>query len=307
MELPVIKIPEIALPFDIPVLLHPPVDHFIIALPIVVLLLEVINLVTKKRAIGVVSFFLIILTVVAAAAAYFTGVTDGKEAFDLLSQAGQAELKEHKQLGTYLLFASSVVLVFKLLSAMIQRGLMKALFMLILILFVIGILKQGKDGGDLVYKYGANIERVSSLDSDLFDAKEELEELTQKTKKSVAKAADTVKEKVTEAKEVVETKTAEVVKAVEKKVDEVKESVTPTVETATKEVEKKVEEVKEVAAETVEKVESSAKKLSEEVTTPKKVEEAKETVTKAETEKPTTPEVEVVPTQEAPKAEIATH
>jgi len=36
MELTPIKIPEIPLPFDIPALMHPPIDHFIIALPIVV-------------------------------------------------------------------------------------------------------------------------------------------------------------------------------------------------------------------------------------------------------------------------------
>jgi uncharacterized membrane protein len=270
MELPAIKIPEIALPFDVPVLFHPPVDHFIIVLPIVVLLLEIINLFVKKRAIGVVSFFLILLTVVAAVAAYFTGVTDGKEAWDLLSQAGQAELKAHKLLGTYLMLASGAVLVFKLLSAMIQKGLMKALFMLILILFVIGILKQGKDGGELVYKYGANIERVSDLDSELSDVKEELDELKEEAKKTpAAKAVEAVKTTASEVKE-----------AVVKKVEEVKETTVPSVETATETVEKKVEEVKEAVAE------SAAT-----VTTPN-----------AEI-----PAVEVVPTEEAPKPEVATH
>ncbi len=278
MELPAIKIPEIPLPFDVPVLYHPPVDHFIIALPIVVLLLEIINLIAKKRAIGVVSFFLIILTVVAAVAAYFTGVTDGKEAWDLLSQAGQTELKEHKLLGTYLMLASSAVLVFKLLSAMIQRGLMKALFMLILILFVIGILKQGKEGGDLVYKYGANVKIVKTMDGELFDCKDDLsdyvaeeKEAEEEAKKAdetkkveetavTEKAVEAVKEKVTEVKETAETKTAEVVEAVEKKAEEAKEAVT----------------------ETAAKVETS-------------------------TEEVTAPEVEVVPTEETPKPEIATH
>jgi hypothetical protein len=210
------------------------------------------------------------LTVVAAVAAYFTGVTDGKEAWDLLSQTGQAELKEHKLLGTYLMMASGAVLVFKLLSAMIQRGLMKALFMLILILFVIGILKQGKDGGELVYKYGANVERVSDLDSELFDVKEELDELKEEEKKTpVDKAVEAVKETATEAKA-----------AVEKKADEVKETAASAVETATATVEKKVEEVKEAITE------SAAN-----VTTPNEE----------------TPAVEVVPAEEAPKPEVATH
>ena len=283
MELPAIKIPEIPLPFDIPVLLHPPVDHFIIALPIVVLMLEIINLFAKKKAIGVVSFFLIILTVVAAVAAYFTGSVDGKEAWDLLSQAGQADLKEHKLLGTYLMLASAVVLLFKLLSAMIQRGLMKGLFLLILIIFVAGILKQGKEGGELVYKYGANVERVQALDDELFDVQEELDELKEEVAKTpVTKAVEAVKEKAAEVKEAVETKTAEVAEAVEKKVEEVQEKVADTVEATTEKVEEKAEETKEAVEETTAKVEAS-------------------------TEEAVTPAVEVVPAAETPTPEIATH
>ena len=283
MELPAIKIPEIPLPFDIPVLLHPPVDHFIIALPIVVLLLEIINLIAKKRAIGVVSFFLIILTVVAAVAAYFTGSVDGKEAWDLLSQAGQSELKEHKLLGTYLMLASGVLLVFKLLSAMIQRGLMKGLYLLILIIFIAGILKQGKEGGELVYKYGANVELVKSLDDEMFDLKEELDELKEEAAKTpVDKAVEAVKETAAEVKEAVESKTAEVVEAVEKKAEEVQEKAADTVESATEKVEEKAEEAKEAVEETAAKVEAS-------------------------TEEVVSPAVEVVPDAETPKPEIATH
>jgi len=304
MELPAIKIPEIPLPFDIPVLLHPPVDHFIIALPIVVLLLEIINLFAKKRAIGVVSFFLIILTAVAAVAAYFTGTVDGKEAWDILSQAGQNELKAHKIFGTYLMLASGVLLLFKLLSAIIQRGMMKGLFLLILVLFAVGILKQGKDGGELVYKYGANVKIVKTMDDEIFELKDELSDYIAK-KKEVKKAAVTVvetpkeavvtesaKEKVTtEVKEETKPETAEkkveekvetVTEPVEKKLDEAKENVTPAVETATETVENKTEEAKEAVSETVAKVETSVEEV-------------------------TAPTVEVVPVTEAPKPEISTH
>ena len=282
MELPAIKIPEIPLPFDIPVLLHPPIDHFIIALPIVVLLLEVINLFAKKRAIGVVSFFLIILTVVAAVAAYFTGAVDGKAAWDLLSQAGQTELKEHKLFGTYLMLASGAVLVFKLLSAMVQRGLMKALFMLILILFVAGILKQGKEGGELVYKYGANVKIVKTMDDALFDCKDDLSDYVAEEKEAEeeAKAAkeEAAAEKETATKETVseETVPAEVTPEVKE------ENSADAVETTTETIEKKVEEVKESVADTAAKVEAS-------------------------TEETVAPVLEVIPAAETPKPEIATH
>jgi hypothetical protein len=80
-------IPKVELPFDVPVLLHPLVVHFMIAIPVIVLLLELINLIAKKKAIGVVSFVLLFLTAVVAVGAYFTGIADGKESFDILSEA----------------------------------------------------------------------------------------------------------------------------------------------------------------------------------------------------------------------------
>lgn len=250
MELPAIKLPQIELPFDIPLLMHPPVDHFIIALPIIILLLEFINLFTKKKAIGVISFVLLTLTVVAAVAAYLTGSVDGKEAFPLLSEAAQGELKEHKLLGTYLMLASAVVLVFKLLSAMIGRGLMKALYLLVLILFVAGILKQGKEGGELVYKYGVNVEKVQELDSELFDVKEELEELQEENKAEEAEEKAPVETNETPAEaapvttEVKEAPAETTPATTEAPAETAAESVKSEVQESTEAVEEKVEEVK---------------------------------------------------------------
>ncbi len=254
MELPALKLPTIELPFDIPTLLHPPVDHFAIAIPVLVLIIEIINLVAKKRAIGVLSFALLIIGMIAAIAAYFTGLRDGSEAFDALTQAGQAELKEHRLLGTYLMLASIVVVVFKLLSALIRKGLMKILFLLVLVLFVAGILKQGKDGGELVYKYGANVERVADLDSELFDAKEELDELKEEMESATEKveeAVETTKKAVSEAVEAATQKSAEVVEGV-------KERASEAAETASQKASEAVETVKQKAAELKESVSPTA-------------------------------------------------
>ncbi len=245
MELPALKLPQVELPFDIATLLHPPVDHFVIAIPILVLIIEIINLFAKKKAIGVISFILLIIGMVAAIAAYFTGLHDGKEAFDALTQAGQTELKAHKLLGTYLMLASAIVVIFKLLSALIQRGLMKALYLLVLIVFIAGILKQGKDGGELVYEYGANVERVQDLDSDLFDANEELEDLKEKMKAASEKAqekVEAVKETVSHAAQDAAAKTSQTVENVKEKAAEAVENVKKNTSAAVDSLKEKVSE-----------------------------------------------------------------
>jgi len=277
MELTPIKIPEIPLPFDIPALMHPPVDHFIIALPIVVLLLEIINLFAKKKAIGVVSFFLIILTVVAAVAAYLTGSADGKAAWDLLSEAGQSALKDHKILGTYLMLASAVVLLFKLLSAIINRALMKGLFLFVLIFFVAGILKQGKEGGELVYTHGANVKIVKIKDDALFDCQDDLSDYVAEEKEAEEEAKAAAEAKKTEESKSTETVT-------EKKVE-------------TSEAEKT-----EVAKEEPAAAEAEAPAAESETAA------AGETAT-ADTEASATAEVEVEKVPAAPEAqpEVATH
>jgi cytoskeletal protein RodZ len=63
---------------------------------------------------------------------------------------------------------------------------MKGLYLLVLIAFVAGIFKQGEEGGELVYEYGINVEKVKELDDKIFDLEEALEEAEEK--------ADAVKE-----------------------------------------------------------------------------------------------------------------
>ncbi len=256
MELPILpfKIPEVQIPFEIPVLMHPVVDHFAISLPIIVLLLEIINLFTKKRAIGVVSFFLLSLTVAVLGAAYLTGLVDGKEAFNFLSQTGQEELKAHKLLGIYLMLASTAVLLFKLLSVMISRGMMKGLYLLLLIMLVVGILKQGKDGGELVYLHGANVKIVKTLDDEMFDTKEELEELKEEL------------EELKEESKSIATKAVEVVKKEVAKIKEdinlSKENISNKVDVVETVIEENVEEVEEVEQAIGTKIEEASDSIS---------------------------------------------
>ena len=186
MTLSKITLPKVELPFDIPVLLHPLTDHFLIAIPVVILLLELMNLMMKKKAVSGVSFFLILLTIMAALAAYFTGLVDGKEAYPGLAEEAKTALTNHKLLGTYVMLASGVVLLFKLISMMTGSKIIKSLYLLVLIVFILALFKQGKEGGELVYTHGLNVELVKELKDDLSDAEEELEEAEEKLKDAVS-------------------------------------------------------------------------------------------------------------------------
>lgn len=180
MTLPEIVLPKVTLPFDIAVLLHPSVVHFLIAIPVVILLLELMNLIMKKKAVGGVSYFLLLLVSLAAVGAYFTGLTDGKEAYPALTEAAKTELAEHKLLGIYLMLASFVLVFLKLL-AMTGNKILKALYIFALIGFVVVMFNQGKEGGELVYEHGLNVQAVKTLDDKIFDLEEALEEANEKS------------------------------------------------------------------------------------------------------------------------------
>ncbi|BAF70345.1 DUF2231 domain-containing protein [Nitratiruptor sp. SB155-2] len=166
---------SIKLPFEIPLLLHPPIVHFAIAIPVIVLLLEIANLIVKRKCVGVISSLLLLLATLIYFAAFFTGKTDGSEAFSLLSHDGQAELKEHKLLGTYLVYGITILFILKLIIAAINNKIAKIVFTLLVAIFVGFALKQGKDGGELVYKYGANVQAVSAMDDKIMELEDELD------------------------------------------------------------------------------------------------------------------------------------
>ncbi len=171
---------NLKIPFEIPTLLHSPVVHFAIALPVIALLLELINLFAKKRCIGFISGFLIFLAAIVYFAAFVTGKVDGKEAYALLSPEGKEELLEHKKLGIYLVYAIGALFIVKLIVIAIRNVWGKLFFILLLAGFVAAALKQGKDGGELVFEYGANVKAVSQLDDKVMELEEQLESLKEK-------------------------------------------------------------------------------------------------------------------------------
>ncbi len=170
----------------IPHLLHPPIVHFVIAIPVIVLLIEIINIIFNRRALSGFAFTFLFILCFIVLAAYATGSVDGKAAFDALSAAGQEELKAHKALGSLIVIGAFVVLIFKFITVLSSHPLVRAVYILVLALFVGATLKQGKDGGELVYEHGANVSQVKALDDKLFDLEMQLDELKSNDEKSNA-------------------------------------------------------------------------------------------------------------------------
>ncbi|MBN2768062.1 MAG: hypothetical protein JXQ68_03095 [Campylobacterales bacterium] len=173
----------------IPHLLHPPIVHFIVAIPVIVLLVEIINIIFNRRTLSGFAFSFLLALCFLVLVAYAAGSVDGKAAFDALSDAGQEELKAHKALGAMIVIGAFVVLLFKFIAMLSSHPLVRATYILVLALFVGAILKQGKDGGELIYEHGANVVKVKELDDKLFDLEMKLDELTDSQEKIDAKTS----------------------------------------------------------------------------------------------------------------------
>jgi uncharacterized membrane protein len=193
--LPKIEIPQ--LPFEVPLLMHPAVVHFAIAIPIIVLILELFNLIFKRRALNIITSVLLVTLSVIYLALYVTGKTDGSEAFALFSDEAKTAFKAHVQIGTYLIYSSILLIVFKVMALLFKKPFFKVLYLIVMIAFIGVNLKQGKGGGELVYVHGANVEAMLEASSDVDDLNDELEELQEEL--------DSLKEELSTLKEEKET------------------------------------------------------------------------------------------------------
>ncbi|SFP01680.1 DUF2231 domain-containing protein [Hydrogenimonas thermophila] len=204
MNLPVIDIP-VHLPFDVPLLIHPIFVHFAMAIPVIVLLIELVNIKAKKPAVSITSLFLLTLLMVVYLGAFFTGKADGSEAFSLLGSEAKEELKEHKLLGTYMVYATSVLFLFKILAMLVKQNWSRNLFLVLLVLFIATAFKQGKDGGELVYEYGVNVKAVNELQDRVDDMQYDIDDLKAELKKakesSSVQSADATQSESTKVEE----------------------------------------------------------------------------------------------------------
>lgn len=331
MELPKIEIPQelLNLPFDVPAMLHPVSAHFAIALPIIILIIELINLTfskkekieapapvqepapegeeppattqtksaikTKKievKALNNLSIFLMVMTLVIFIGAFFTGRVDGGEAAPLLSEAGKEELHEHAKLAPYLVIGMGLVFIIKLIALLSKATLMRVLLFLTLIGLTAGVLKQGKDGGELVYEYGANVEALENADDKIFELEEKIEDLEATHSSNVTKLTEEYENKISLLQSKVSELNTSTTEAISQSVDEAVQSVNEAVEAVTQnenvqgitqEVSDAIDSVTQSAKETVEEVSKAVENITE---APAKEENTTNTPTKEESVTP---------------------
>ena len=185
MTLPVIPLP-FAVPEVIPVLLHPVVVHFAVVLPLLILTLELINLVTKRKSLTITIYVLFVLLVAVFVGALATGVIDGKNGGLLMSDEGLEHLKSHKLIGIYLLYLSALPILLKLFTLVVKKPWAKVIYLLSFVAIITLTLYQAKEGGELVYEYGLNVEAKTNLDDTVEELQDEMDELKESYEEKIA-------------------------------------------------------------------------------------------------------------------------
>lgn len=183
-------LPTLPLPFPVteavPVLLHPVAIHFAVVLPLVILILELINLITKRKSLTITVYILFVLMIGIFVAAYSTGVIDGKNGGLLMSDEGLEHLKVHKNIGIYLLYLSALPILLKLLTLAVKKPWAKALYLVSFVAIIALTVYQAKEGGELVYEYGLNVEAKVALDDTVEELQDEMDELKDAYEEKIA-------------------------------------------------------------------------------------------------------------------------
>lgn len=135
-------------------LLHPPMAHFAIALPVVAAVFGVIYLFNRSEGMSKLSSRMLVVAALAVIAAWYTGSNAGPEIFKYLSAAGKQELLEHKQLGMYLAIAFGIIAVIKFIGCQLKKFALEAVAIVLMLGATAMIFVQGKDGGEIVYEHG---------------------------------------------------------------------------------------------------------------------------------------------------------
>ncbi|MCD6172264.1 MAG: hypothetical protein J7J96_00560 [Sulfurimonas sp.] len=157
-------------------MLHPASIHFAIVIPLLSLVLGIAYLFKPSELMSKISTRFMLFGAIFLTVAFFTGKSDASEVYPLLSSDAQLLLKEHKNLALYLVLGMWLATVIKMFAC-IKKIIKIEIFAIVLVGFLsVGILYQGKMGGELTYTYGANVVQYSDGMDCLDDPEEFLEE-----------------------------------------------------------------------------------------------------------------------------------
>ena len=163
-------------------MLHPPVVHFAMVLPLVALVFSLVYLVKRDVLLSKISTRVTVIAALAMIAAWYTGNQAGPEIYGFLSAEGKEELMEHKNLGLYLAIAMGIIAVIKTAGCFMKKFIVEALAIVLLLGATAVTFVQGNDGGEVVYNHGMPF-KAHMMESNLNDAVAEAEDLEEDEEK----------------------------------------------------------------------------------------------------------------------------
>ena len=159
-------------------MLHPATVHFAIVLPVIASIFGLIYIFNRNEFMGKLSSTFTFFSALAMLIAWYTGYKAGPEIYDYLSEAGQHELIEHKELGLYLGISFVVIALLKSTGCKMKKFSLESFAIFLLLIATLTTLFQAKDGGEIVYEYGMPFKSYMIEDTlqEALEASEEVEE-----------------------------------------------------------------------------------------------------------------------------------
>ena len=142
-------------------MLHPAVAHFAMSLPIIALVLGIAYLIKPSELMSKISTRFMVIATLFIVAAFFSGKADGGEVYIFLSSEGQEVLRNHKDLGLYLVILMVITTLVKMVGCKIRNKKIEIIGIVLIAIMSVGVLAQGKMGGELTYTYGAHVQNHS--------------------------------------------------------------------------------------------------------------------------------------------------
>jgi uncharacterized membrane protein len=134
-------------------------------LPVVATVFSLIYLVNKNEIFSKIAARTTLIAALAMIGVWYTGSQAGPQIYDYLSEAGQATLVQHKNLGLYLAIAMGVIALLQIIGCKLRKHILQVIATLSLLVATGTTLLQGKMGGELVYNFGTPFKSYMIMDS----------------------------------------------------------------------------------------------------------------------------------------------